>query len=100
VQRALNSYVEAHGGARQAAQQMSHAAQAGSRFAGFLSSVAQNGLAETLSRLNLGQYIGRTSSDVLRGIRDYLISDGSLLEHDVCTKCLCRYVRRTIALRW
>ena len=83
VGRVGSSFVEAHHGARQAAQQMSNAAQAGSRFAGFVSGVAQNGLAETLNRFNLGQYVGRSASDVLRGIRDFLISDNSLLEDDI-----------------
>lgn len=83
VGRVVGSYVEAHHGASQAAQQMSHAAQAGSRFAGFASGVAQNGLVETLTRFSLSQYIGRSASEVLRGIRDFLIGDNSLLEDDI-----------------
>lgn len=78
-----SSFVAAHHGASQAAQQMSHAAQAGSRFAGFASGVAQNGLSETLTQFNLGQYIGRSASEVLRGIRNFLIGDNSLLEDDI-----------------
>lgn len=83
VGQVASSYVEAHQGARQAAQQMAHATQAGSRFASFASEVVHNGLAETLTRSNLGQYVGRSASEVLRGIRDHLIGNNSLLENDV-----------------
>nr|WP_281720967.1 hypothetical protein [Nitrosomonas nitrosa] len=83
VGHVVSGYVGAHGGGRQAAQQMSHATRAGSRLAGFVGSVAQNGLAETLRGLNLGEYIGRSATEVLRGLRSYLLGDGSLIEDDI-----------------
>lgn len=96
VGRVVSGYVGAYGGATQAAQQMSHAAHAGSRLAGFVGSVAQHGLAETLRRLNLGEYIGRSATEVLRGLRSYLLGDGSLIEDDIIQNAYMDYYEAQI----
>lgn len=83
VARVVSGYVVAYGGASHAAQQMSHATRAGSRLAGFVGSVAQNGLAEALRGLNLGKYVGQSATEVLQGLRSYLLGDGSLIEDDI-----------------
>jgi hypothetical protein len=87
----LSEYVQAHGGAKGAAQQMLAASQAGAGLAGFLVGVQHDGLAQTLVNAGLGELVGQPAHKVLRGLTDYLVGPGSLLEDDAVRSALLDY---------
>jgi len=91
VGKLLSHYVQAHGGARQAAQQMSAASRVGAKLAGFLSGAQRDGLTQTLVNAGLGELVGQPVPDVLRGLTDYLAGPGSLLEEDIVRWALFDY---------
>ena len=87
----MSHYTQAHGGSRQAALQMSTASRTGARLGGFLAGVQRGGLTQALTDANLGRLIGQAASDVLRGLTDFLIGPGSLLEEDIVRRALLDY---------
>src|SRR5260370_32141042 len=44
---------------------------------------SRDGLTQTLSNLNLDKFVGQPASAVLRGLRDFFLGAGSLLEDDI-----------------
>lgn len=88
----MSDYVQAHGGHQQAAQQMAAASRAGAKFAGFLAGVRQSGLAQGLIDAGLGHLVGQPASSVIRGLADYLVGPGSLLEEDMVRWALFEYL--------
>jgi hypothetical protein len=81
--KVMSSYVQAHGGAGAAVQQSTTANQAGARFGGLLSGIRTDGLGPTLENEGLGHLIGRSASEVMQGIRDYLTGAGSSLDDEL-----------------
>jgi len=88
----MGDYVQAQGGATQAAQQMSVATQAGAKLAGFLVGVQQSGLSQTLVDVGLAELVGQSAPNVLRGLTDYLVGPGSLLEEDIARWAIFEYL--------
>lgn len=97
--RLMSDYVQAHGGYQRAAQQMSAASQAGARFAGFLAGVQEKGLTQSLIDAGLGQLVGQSASNVLRGLTDYLVGPGSLLEEDIVRWAFFEYLDEILGKR-
>lgn len=81
--RVTGEYVQAHGGARAAAQQSPVANQAGARFGGLLSGIRSEGLGSTLEDVGLGHLIGRPASEVMQGVKNFLTGDGSSLDDEL-----------------
>lgn len=81
--RVMGEYVKAHGGAGTAAQQFTVANQAGARFGRLLSGIRSEGLGTTLENNGLGHLVGRSASEVMQGIKNYLIGDGSSLDDEL-----------------
>ncbi len=79
----MGDYIQAHGGATMAAQQMAAASRAGARFGGLLSGIRGEGLGSALENRGLGHLIGRPASEVWQGIKDYLSGDGSSLDDEL-----------------
>lgn len=90
--RLMSDYVQAHGGYQRAAQQMSAASRAGAKFAGFLAGVQQRGFTQSLIDAGLGQLVGQSAPNVMRGLTDYLVGPGSLLEEDVVRWAFFEYL--------
>lgn len=88
----MKDYVDAQGGHRGAAQQMSVASRAGAKFAGFLSGVRQGGLTQGLIDAGLGHLVGQSASNIVRGLTDYLVGPGSLLEEDIVRGAFFEYL--------
>ena len=92
IGRLMSDYVQAHGGYQRAAQQMSAASHAGAKLAGFLAGVQQSGLTQSLIDVGLGQLVGQSAPNVLRGLTDYLVGPGSLLEEDIVRWAFFEYL--------
>lgn len=88
IGRTMGKYAEAHGGARQAAQQMSSASRTGAKLGGFLTGAQQAGLSQALEAEGLGELIGQTPTRVFRGLADHFIGNGSVLEDDIVREAL------------
>ncbi len=88
IGRTMGKYTEAHGGPRQAAQQMASASRTGAKLGGFLSNAQRIGLSESLVSEGLDNLVGQPPMHVLRGITDHLIGDGSILEDDIVREAL------------
>lgn len=85
LRAAARSYVRARGGARGASASSTSGRQATSRFASFVSSVANNGIRETLKSFHLESQIGKSVEDVLAAVCDALAPDAALLD-DVASR--------------
>ena len=81
--KVMGDYVQAHGGPVTAAQQSPTANLAAARFGGLLSGIRNEGLGSALENVGLGHLVGHPASEVMQGIRDYLIGDGSNLEEEL-----------------
>jgi hypothetical protein len=71
---------------------MSAASRAGAKFAGFLAGVQQRGFTQSLIDAGLGQLVGQSAPNVLRGLTDYLVGPGSLLEEDIVRWAIFEYL--------
>jgi len=91
VGKLMGHYVQAHGGSRRAAQRMSAASRTGAKLGGFLAGVQREGLTQTLVNVGLGDLVGQPAPSVLRGLVDYLVGPGSLLEEDIVRWALFDY---------
>lgn len=76
----FRSYVQAHGGAKRAAQSAASSRRSTARFMGFLSDVAQRGIVEAARQLGVRDLVGRDVQFVLASLVDLLAPAGSLLE--------------------
>jgi hypothetical protein len=83
IAKVLSNYVHAYGGAGAAAQKSAAANQAGARLGGLLSGIRSDGLGSALENAGLGHLVGRTASEVMQGIRDYLTGKGSSLDDEL-----------------
>ena len=78
--RLMNGYVQAQGGATAVAHQMATANRTGGKLGGLFSGIRGNGLQRTLEDIGLGNLVGKSASEVMRGLIDYLIVSDSLLD--------------------
>jgi len=92
IGRLMGDYVQAHGGYQRAAQQMRAASRAGTKLAGFLASVPELGLTQSLIDAGLAQLVGQSALNVVRGLTDYLAGEGSLLEEDMVRWAIFDYL--------
>lgn len=77
IRKAARSYVRTLGGSRAATKSASTGIAVGGRFGSFLSSVAAQGLAPTLTTLGLTAFIGSSSEEILARIADTIAPNGS-----------------------
>jgi len=78
--RALARHVGTLGGAGSAAGSAAAGIRGTQRLGGFLSGVAEGGLAEGLQRLGLGHLVGQSRYDVLTGLIEAIAGNGEDLE--------------------
>jgi hypothetical protein len=75
-----NSYVQALGGSRLAAEGMVAGRAAAARLAGFLTTMSAQGITAALNQIGLAHLVGRDIVDVLAGLTDRLSGPGRTLE--------------------
>lgn len=91
VSRTLSNYVREHLGGGHSSSYNAQATSTGARFGGFLAGVQGNGLSQTLIEAGLGNLVGKPAQEVMRGLNEYLIGPGSLLEEDIARWALLDY---------
>lgn len=91
IGRAVENYVREHEGSNHATSYRGTAANTGTKFGGFLAGVQRSGLTQTLFDSGLGNLVGKPAQEVLRGLNDYLVGPGSLLEEDIARWALFDY---------
>jgi len=80
ISQVMNGYLHAHGGAVAAAQQAPTASRTGAKLGGLFAGIGANGFTQTLQDIGLSDLVGKSASEVMRGLIDYLIEPGSLLD--------------------
>lgn len=80
ISRIMSGYIQAQGGAVAAAQQSPMASRAGAKIGGLFTGIGANGFTQTLQNIGLGEFVGKSASEVMRGLTDYLVESGSLLD--------------------
>jgi hypothetical protein len=80
ISRVMSGYVQAQGGATAAAQQTSTASRVGAKLGGLFAGIGANGFTQALQDIGLRDFVGKSASEVMRGLTDYLIESGSLLD--------------------
>lgn len=80
IRQVISGYIQAQGGTVAAARQSSIASKVGAKLGGLFSGIGANGFTQTLQDIGLGDFVGKSASEVMRGLANYLIESGSLLD--------------------
>lgn len=84
LQRVVKNYVsQAAGGAKNATRRMSRSGKAVASFGAILNDIRQNGLEDTLTRLNLQDFTDKPALQVLSGLMDHVCGTSALLDDTV-----------------
>lgn len=79
--RAVAGYVsKTSSGPRGAMQRMGSSRASGARLLSFFTDIADNGIEQALSSLNLDSLVGRSAEEVLVGIADYIFPEGGNID--------------------
>lgn len=79
--RAISNYVSSSlGGAQRASQRMGASRTASANLAGFLNTVSNQGINQTLRVLNLDRLVGRSIEEIFIGLVDYICPDGGTID--------------------
>lgn len=87
-QKAGRRYLNSLGGSKAAARAASRGVSVGSHFAGFLGSVAVDGMTSTLQSLGLQEFVGRTPDEICAAIADALAPIGSTNDEAIARDAL------------
>ncbi|WP_276499867.1 Qat anti-phage system associated protein QatB [Pontibacter litorisediminis] len=97
LERVLKNYVtQAGGGASSSARRMSRSGKAVARFGIILSDIRQNGLANTLSRLNLDNYKDQPAIQVLAALMEHVCGTSALLDDTVTRQAYAVTITRLV----
>jgi len=77
LRSAARAYVRAHNGARGAAQAARHGRATAQRLGAFLGSIVEHGVAATVERFRLQDFISRRPEDLLAAVLDIITPPGS-----------------------
>ena len=97
LKRVVKTYVsQALGGARTGAQRMSRSGKAIVTFGSVLSDIRQNGLANTLTNLQLGQYVGQPVLTVLSALMGHVCGASALLDDAITKEAYADTITRVV----
>lgn len=86
--KAAGKYLNSLGGSRAATRAAAQGIRIGSQYAGFLGSLASNGVNGTLISLGLADFIGRTPEDICAAIADKIAPIGSTNDEAIARDAL------------